>query len=274
MYAYQCTLFCFNQRIFSFFHCRPESQVIQEIVGWISLNLKYDAFPCITEELVGIHSRLVELESCLALDSKDVLFIGIWGMGGMGKTTLARVVYHMFSKEFEARGFIKDVRKNFEKNGCVSLQQKIINEVLMEKNLKVEEEYDGVLKIKNRLCRKRVILVLDDVHEVKQLRMLAGECNWFGPGSRIIITTRDAHVLKAHRVNEIYEVKGLNDENALQLFCLKAFEKKHVLDDYIELSNHFLNYASGLPLALEVLGSFLFGKSIVEWKTELEKLQE
>ena len=195
-------------------------------------------------------------------------------MGGMAKTTLARVVYQMVSKEFEAHGFIENVREKFEKNGCVPLQQKIINEVLVEKNLKIEEGYDGVLKIMNRLCRKRVLLVLDDVHEEKQLRMLAGECNWFGPGSRIIITTRDAHVLKAHRVNEIYEVKGLNDENALQLFCLKAFEKKHVLDDYIELSNHFLNYASGLPLALEVLGSFLFGKSTVEWKTELEKLQE
>ena len=60
--------------------------------------------------------------------------------------------------------------------------------------------------------------------------MLAGKCNWFGPGSRITITTRDAHVHKAHRVNEIYEVKGLNDEDALQLFCLNAFEKKHVLD--------------------------------------------
>ncbi|KAL4597643.1 hypothetical protein ACB092_11G003300 [Castanea dentata] len=253
---------------------RPESQVIQDIVGSISLNLKYDGVAYITKDLVGINSPLVELESRLALDSKDVLFIGIWGMGGMGKTTLARVIYHMVSKKFEARGFIEDVRKKFEKNGCVPLQQKIINEVLMEKNLKIEEEYDGVLKIKNRLCRKRVLLVLDDVHEVKQLRMLAGECNWFGPSSRIIITTRDAHVLNAHRVNEIYEVKGLNDEDARQLFCLKAFEKKHVPDDYIELSNRFLNYASGLPLALEVLGSFLFGKSIVEWKNELERLQK
>ena len=96
--------------------------------------------------------------------------------------------------------------------------------------------------------------------------MLAGECNWFGPGSRIIITTRDAHVLTSHQVNEIYEVKGLNDEDALQPFCLNAFEKKHFLNDYIELSNHFLNYASGLPLALEGLGSFLFGKSTVEWR--------
>ena len=66
----------------------------------------------------------------------------------------------------------------------------------------------------------------------------------------------------------------MNDENALQLFSSKAFKKKHVLDDYRELSNHFLNYAAGLPLALEVLGSFLFGKSIIEWKNALERLQE
>ena len=236
--------------------------------------MKYDAFPYITKDLVGIYSRLVELESCLALGSKDVRFIGIWAMGGMGKTTLARVVYHMVSKEFEARGFIEDVREKFEKYGLVPLQQKIIDEVLKEKNLKIEEEYDGVLKIKNRLCRKRILLVLDDVDKIKQLKMLAGEHDWFGFGSRIIITTRDAHLLKAHRVDKIYEIKGLNDENALQLFSSKAFKKKHVPDDYRELSNHFLNYAAGLPLALEVLGSFLFGKSIIEWKNALERLQE
>ena len=66
----------------------------------------------------------------------------------------------------------------------------------------------------------------------------------------------------------------MNDENALQLFCLKAFKKEHVPDDCMGLSNHFLKYARGLPLALEVLGSFLFGKSIVEWKSALERLKE
>ena len=103
--------------------------------------------------------------------------------------------------------------------------------------------------------------------------MLVGEHNWFGSGSRIIITTRDAHLLEEHQVDEIYEVKGLNDENALQLFCLKAFKEKHVLEDYRELSFHFLNYAGGLPLALEVLGSFLFGKSTAKWKIALERLK-
>ena len=263
-----------TQCILNFLNCRPESQDIQEIVGCISLNLKYDAFPYITKDLVGIYSPVVELESCLAVGSNDVRFIGIWAMGGMGKTTLARVIYHMVSKEFEARGFIEDVRKKFENYGCVPLQQKIIDDILKDKDLKIEEEYDGVLKIKSRLSRKKILLVLDDVDKPKQLKMLSGEHDWFGPGSRIIITARDKHVLEAHGVDEIYEVKGLNDENALQLFCSKAFRKKQVLDDYIELSNNFLKYASGLPLALEVLGSFLFGKSSVEWKIALERLKE
>ena len=241
---------------------------------WISLNLKYDAFPYITKNLVGIHSRVVELESCLALESNDVRFIGIWAMGGMGKTTLARVVYHMVSKEFEARCFIEDVREKFEKYGCVPLQQKIIEEVLMERNLKIEEAYDGVLKIRNRLCRKRILLVLDDVDKMKHLEMLVGERDWFGSGSRIIITTRDARLLVEHQVDGIYEVKGLKDENALELFCSKAFKKKHVPEDYRELSNCFLNYAGGLPLALEVLGSFLYKKSTAEWKIALDRLKE
>ena len=92
--------------------------------------------------------------------------------------------------------------------------------------MKIEEEYDGVLKIKNGLCHKRILLVLDDIDKMKQLEMLAGEHDWFGSGSRIIITTRDAHLLEAHQVDEIYEVKGLNDENALQLFSSKALKKK------------------------------------------------
>ena len=115
----------------------------------------------------------------------------------MGKTTLARVVYNMISKKFEDCVFIEDVREKIEKYGVVPLQEKIL-EVLKEKDTKIQEMYDGVCKIYNRLCKKKILLVLDDVNKLKHLEMLAGEHDWFGSGSRIIITTRDKHVLEAH----------------------------------------------------------------------------
>ncbi|XP_023918694.2 disease resistance protein RPV1-like, partial [Quercus suber] len=253
---------------------RYETEDIKDIMGWISLHLKYDAFPYITRDLVGLYSPMVELESFLAIGSNDVRFIGVWAMGGMGKTTLARVVYHMVSEEFEAFSFIEDVRENSEKHGLVGLQQKLISNILEETNLKIRDKYDGVLKIRNKLCHRRILLVLDDVNKSDQLQMLAGEHDWFGPGSRIIITTRDVHVLKTHGVDEIYEVKGLNNKDAFQLFCSKAFKKDHVPNEYLVMLKEFLNYAAGLPLALEVLGSFLFGKSTIEWRSALERVKE
>ena len=164
--------------------------------------------------------------------SNDFRFIGIWEMGGMGKTTLARVVYYMVSKKFEACSFIENLREKSKNDGLLFLQQKFIYDILMEADLKIRDQCDGVLNLKNRLSHKRILLVLDDIDVLDKLNMLVGEHDWFGPGSRIIITTRDVHVLEAHGVDGIYEVKGLNDENALQLFRSKAFRKKHVLDDY------------------------------------------
>ena len=119
------------------------------------------------------------------------------------------------------------------------LQQKLISKILKETNLSIEDTYEGVLVIKSRLCHKRIFLVLDDVNQLDQLKMLAGKHDWFGSGSRIVITTRDEHLLKTYEVDEIYEVKGLNDEDALHLFCLNAFKKENVPADYFKMSKIF-----------------------------------
>ena len=137
-------------------HCSYHSEVIRSIVGLISRNLSYE-FSEVIEGFVGIESRVVELESCLAIGLNDVRFIGIWAMGGMGKTTLAKVVYHMVSQEFEACSFIENVRENFGKNDLFQLQKKLVSDIL---NLNIKDTYEGILVIKRRLRLKGFFLFL------------------------------------------------------------------------------------------------------------------
>ena len=75
-------------------------------------------------------------------------------------------------------------------------------------------------------------------------------------------------------MDDLYKIKGLNDDEALELFSWSAFKKPHPEDSYVDLSKDFVNYAKGLPLALKVLGSSLFAKRTNEWKSALDKLKE
>ena len=232
-------------------------------------------FPKDINDLVGIDSRVEKLMSLLAIGSKDdVRIIGMWGMGGIGKTTLARVVYDKVFNEFQGGCFIANVRSESEKCGLVPLQQKLIRDILMEESVYIRDDCDGVRMIKNRLCHKKILLVLDDVDQFNQLEKLVGGSKWFGSGSRVIITTRNQHLLKLHKVHEIHEVQGLNDYEALHLFSLKAFDKYHPPKDYLDLSSSFVHYAKGLPLAINVLGSSLYDRPKKEWEGELNRLKE
>nr|XP_023885697.1 TMV resistance protein N-like [Quercus suber] len=208
--------------------------------------------------------------SHLAIESNGVRLIGIWGMGGMGKTTLARVVYKMISNQFEACSFISNVREVYEKYGILQLQQTLLNDLLILGDIKVKDVDDGVFMIKNRLRQKKILLVLDDVNELDQLNKLVAKHDWLGLGSRVIIT----HLLMSYKVDDIYNAEGLSKEEALHLFNSKAFDEEHPPKDYLELCQAFVDYANGLPLAIEVLGSFLYDRSTREWESELNRLKE
>ena len=130
--------------------------------------------------------------------------------------------------------------------------------------------------VRDRLRYTKVLIVLDDVDNAKQLEYLAGDRDWFGHGSKIIITTRDKQVLRnigAHD-DETYEVEKLNLDESLHLFCSKAFQQSSPKTDYIDLSKQMVHYAKGIPLALEVLGSHLYSKSTKQWESELDKLKK
>jgi hypothetical protein len=264
-----------STNLMSYLHCRHESKVIKEMVENISRKLA-SRYLTVHKDLVGIDSRMEELVNLLGMELNDVRFIGIWGMGGMGKTTLARVVYDRFRHDFDGSSFLYYVREKSEKDGLVSVQKQLLSDILIGKNIYFSNVQWGINVIRERLCRKRVLIILDDVDQHDQLEVLAGKQSWFGKGSRIIITTRDQHLLIKHQLAnaQIYELKGLNIDEALILFCRKAFQKDHPLEGYEGLSKKFICYAQGLPLALKVLGSFLLGRSPNLWESALGRLKE
>lgn len=114
--------------------------------------------------------------------------------------------------------FLAMLEKIQKKRGLVKLQEELLSRLLEEGKISISTVDIGLAFIKIRLCFKRVLIVLDDAHNLQQLEYLAGKHDWFGPGSRIIITTRDVHLLNKVGVNGVYEVAHLNNNDAVTLF--------------------------------------------------------
>ncbi|KAG4941896.1 hypothetical protein JHK87_045767 [Glycine soja] len=199
-----------------------------------------------------------------------VHIIGIHGMGGLGKTTLALAVYNFIALHFDESCFLQNVREESNKHGLKHLQSILLSKLLGEKDIILTSWQEGASMIQHRLREKKVLLILDDVDKCEQLMAIVGRPDWFGPGSIVIITTRDEHLLKCHEVERTYEVKVLNHNAALQLLTRNAFKREKNDPSYENVLNRVVAYASGLPLALEVIGSDLFGKTVAEWESAVE----
>jgi hypothetical protein len=195
-------------------------------------------------------------------------------MGGMGKTTIAKAIYNQIGREYEARSFLLNIREFWETDSNqVSLQQQVLCDVYKTTTFKIRDIESGKNILKERLAQKKVLLVLDDVNELDQLMALCGSRVWFGPGSRIIITTRDMHLLRSCRVDQVYAIKEMDERESLELFSWHAFKQPSPIEDFATHSKDVIAYSGRLPLALQVLGSYLSDCEITEWQKVLEKLK-
>ncbi|KAG7944050.1 hypothetical protein I3843_15G078200 [Carya illinoinensis] len=249
-----------------------ESEFIHSIIQLVDSKIINQTYFEVANHPIGVVSRVQHVYSLLRIGENDIVhMVGIFGVGGIGKTTITKAVYNIISSKFEGSCFLKNIKETSKSEyGLVQLQGTLLSDILGASSVCNIGHVDrGINVIKNKLCYKRVLLILDDVDDWEQLKALAGNCDWFGSGSRIIITTRDKNLLSNYDVDATYEVEELNHYEALELFSLCAFKRKKPLDNYVELTQRILRYAGGLPLALEVLGLDLCGRSIHEWESAL-----
>ncbi|XP_019093831.1 PREDICTED: probable disease resistance protein RPP1 [Camelina sativa] len=206
-----------------------DSKLVEEITEQIS-NKLFSETPSNDNVLVGIDQHMRELYPRLDLNSnEDVRVIGIWGRGSIGRSALASHVYQNIKHDFEAHCFLEDVRRISQHCRKSHLQDELLSKMQGE-GLATKSFRKCLKTIKARLRNKKVLLVANDVDKIEQFDALAEEFNWFGPGSRIIITTQDRQLLKSSVVRSVYEVELLRCYEVRQLFRSDAFKQR---DDHV-----------------------------------------
>ncbi|XP_056165509.1 disease resistance protein RPV1-like [Syzygium oleosum] len=239
-----------------------EGELVEKVKKKVLSELQQDFQLDVSKHLVGIGDHVNKIRNWVDTPTTNARMIGIYGMGGIGKTTLAKVIYNWLSNDFVHRSFLADIRETVCRNGIPYLQKQLIKEILQ-----IEPEVwnvdNGINTIKSRFKGKKVLILLDDIDDKNQLDALAREHNWFAVGSMIIVTTRNEAVLdqSEFEVDYKYELYGLDEVHALLLFNRHAFRMDHSPRDFDGISRDIISTMGGLPLALQVVGSYLYKKT-------------
>ncbi|XP_048131591.1 disease resistance protein L6-like [Rhodamnia argentea] len=249
---------------------RGKGEFVKEVVNNVLTELK-TAYLEVSDCLVEVDNHVDEIMRMICTHDHETKIVGIHGIGGMGKTTLAQIVYNQLSNDFPNCCFLSNIRET----EITRLQNQLISSILKKRWPDINNIMEGKNVIKERLCSKTVLLLLDDVDEASQLDALVQKREWFGKGSKIIITTRDRGILNVPTVVDwTYELTGMDFDNSLQLFSKHTFRRDYPVEQYIFHSERAVNICGGLPLAIEVIGSLLSGKGIEEWDAILKELEE
>ncbi|CAI0421114.1 unnamed protein product [Linum tenue] len=250
-----------------------QGAVIDKIFSQVWSHLMGN-YRIVTDELIGVESHVKEVRDLLDLDSKGVKIVGIYGMGGIGKTTISKAVYNDVSSRFERSCFLEDIRETLLKNdGAVTLQNKIISSI-MRHDSHVKDTSEGIHIIRDKVCKYKVLIVLDNVDRRFEFDNIFGNLRDFSIESRFIMTTRDIRVLDFFEECRLFEAKVMTHIDSFQLFRKHAFGVGDHQEEKEILCEEFVKAAAGLPLALKVIGSLLFRKEKRVWQEKLEELKE
>ncbi|XP_021768539.1 putative disease resistance protein RGA1 [Chenopodium quinoa] len=297
-----------NQIAFAFRVSRKIKKIREKLADIVSDGTQFNFVPCSheerrvmkrsmrdqtysfvdAEEVIGRDDdKTVILDMLLASSSTDgeheqrdkmLPVITIVGMGGMGKTTLAKFIFNDLEVEecFEMRLWV-----------CVSdvfdikdITEKILKSATNKEIPKLEmEQLQGQLR--KEISDKKYLLVLDDMwNENREKWLELRDLLKVGrKGSKIVVTTRSSEVAKIMGTFFPYELQGLSEERSWELFKKMAFNEEAQQNPcLVEVGKEIVKKCGKLPLAIRTVGSLLYGKEERKWlsikETSLAKIPE
>ncbi|KAK9923165.1 hypothetical protein M0R45_031597 [Rubus argutus] len=201
-----------------------------------------------------------------ANDGGSIAFIPIVGMGGLGKTTLAQLVYNNERVENHfKRKFWVSVTENFD-------QTRIFKGMLessttpFDANISFEALQGTVLEL---VAEKRFLLVLDDLwtNNYMALEPLENILKRGASGSKVLVTSRNNEVSRITGAKSSYSLRHFNDNESRSLFEKIVFEGRNSPDELEEYAEQIVKRCNGLPLAVKQMGGMLRGiTDVSEWR--------
>lgn len=213
------------------------------------------------------------------LSNDEVKRIGIWGMGGVGKTTLIKNVNNKQKNASQLTQFFSIViwvtvsNKSKELSDLKRIQSQIAERLKMSLEGDEESIERRAIRLHERLEKEKFLLILDDVWEPIDMDIVGVPHTENYTGSKILLTTRSSEVCREMMTDWILKVEVLSEEEAWLLFCKSAGDV--TTSEHVEpLAKAVSRECCGLPLAIIVVGASLRGKEMIElWEDALNFLR-
>ncbi|KAG0610829.1 hypothetical protein M758_7G095000 [Ceratodon purpureus] len=258
------TGFCFRSSGYS----GDEAQLKREVVDAVlsKLTPTFEAIQ-VDHRMVGIKTHMDTCVKKLEKMSSSTCLLGLVGMGGVGKTSLAKVIYNHFGgqRRFQGMSFLAIDRNPLSTVEVgPSLLTRLKKQLLWDLLHMPSNNDQSYIYWFHKLSKKGpMLIVLDDIHEENQFHELILDTSILAQGSCIIATSRDQHLLKIIGGESnfyIHEVTPLGIDDSQKLFNLHAFRNEDALQNFKAIAKDVSNACGGLPLALKVVGSSLYDK--------------